>query len=183
MRSKLVLLCASLLLSACAAPPLPDRQAGTKPTPSIQVSPTETAEPAPEFVVLVHTGYSFDDALEICHPFDGDGSPSDPDGMSGRLALEQAHGSIKTKTMSDGRVVLCTLQTHLGSEDCTFSQGHWLHRLVKADGKTLKLPNDLRNYRVHHGEIDAWLWQGDEWYLPPYDFIGTNFNEFCGERQ
>jgi hypothetical protein len=155
----------------------PTREA--KPTPTM----TKTPEPDPKFRVLEHIGYSMDDALENCFPFDGDGRRGDPDGLDGKLALELAYGKIETKILADGREVLCTmLDGTVGAKGCEFEGGHWLHRLVKADGTTLKLPNDVRFYRIHHGEIDAWLWQSYEHSLP-YDFIGTNFAEFCSDDQ
>ena len=128
--------------------------------------------------MLEHVGYSIDDALEVCIGFDGDGRLSDPDGIRGKAALIRAHESIETKVMPDGREALCLLGPYQGSPGCTFKEGHWLHRVAKADGSIIKLPNDVRTYRLHHGEIDAWLWQSYEHSLP-YDFIGTTFEESC----
>ena len=178
-----------LMLTSCGAPSQPvssetdtrspsasqSKDQRFKPTP---LPETPTSEPQKAFRVLEHVGYSFDDALEVCIGFDGDGRTKDPLGISGKAALIRAHESIETKVMPDGREALCMLGPYLGSPGCTFKEGRWLHRLAKADGTIVKLPNDVRSYRLHHGEIDAWLWQSND-HSFPYDFIGTTFEESC----
>lgn len=170
-----------LALVACASDLPRTSSTAPKKTPTTISSPEipKPETPVPRFRVLEHIGFSFDDALESCTRFDGDGLPGDKDGISGKAAMLLAYESLETKVLSDGSEALCRIgNNNVGSKGCTFEEGYWLHLFVKADGKKVELPNDLRTYRVHYGEVDAWLWQSE--LSGKYEST-ARFSEFCTE--
>lgn len=124
---------------------------------------------------LAQVHASYDDAIETCVRFTFDGHPRDPRGTPAIRFLRAAWGAELTLGRRNGRRILCAV-SNVGSKDCSFRAGHWIHLIVDAGGKTTRIPNNL-TYRVHPREIDAWLWQGPD--SPRYTHVGTTFNEAC----
>ena len=173
-----------LLALACSSNPRPSAsptRTTNAPAPSVSTTLSSSATRTPPFRVLEHIGHSFDDASETCVAFWPDGRPSDPNGITGIEALRLAYGSheiLETKRLSDGSEALCRIG-NTGSAGCRFDRGtSWIHIVQKADRTKVELPNDVNGYRLHHGEIDAWLWQ-DPSNSPRHEAIGTTFQESC----
>lgn len=101
--------------------------------------------------------HSFDDGTHECVEFEGDGRADDTRGIDGRRALTLRQETVTFGRGAGGQEIVCAIGA-AGDPTCSFRDGRWLHVLVDAQGNKTDLGNST-SYRVHAGEVDAWLWR------------------------
>ena len=114
---------------------------------------TPTARPKPPSQALAFISPSLDDTGEACTPLRDDGSALS--GMSGVEFLRLTFGDVRTNP-AEAVEPVCAIGD-VGSPDCSFRQGKWVHYMYDAAGRRTSLPNSA-HYRVRANEADVWIW-------------------------
>lgn len=100
------------------------------------------------------------DERPFCISFEGDGMEADPEGISGLAALEKTGLATATRISENGEETVCKIG-ETGTDNCDPKVGSWSYfhgTPLHGSGSWEASPTGPGSYRLHHGDMDAWVW-------------------------